>query len=90
MVSGLWRAHTGRPGPASTAGGKARFRCVVVGMGGCELGGDAGPSPGDSVMASAWPAALATAFRSQLSSQGGVGTRPRADGPGDNGRSSEL
>ncbi|CAI9162283.1 unnamed protein product [Rangifer tarandus platyrhynchus] len=72
------------------ARGKARYHWVVVGIGGCKLGGDPGPSPGDSVMALAWPAALATAFRSQLSSQGWVGARPQEDGPGDNGCSSEL
>nr|CAI9696826.1 unnamed protein product [Rangifer tarandus platyrhynchus] len=63
------------------ARGKARYHWVVVGIGGCKLGGDPGPSPGDSVMALAWPAALATAFRSQLSSQGWVGARPQEDGP---------
>lgn len=59
------------------ARGKAHYRRVVVGIGGCGLGGDAGPSPRDSVMTLAWPTALAQP--SEATSHPRVGWVP---GPG--------
>ena len=67
MVSGLWQAHTGRPSP----GFHGEREGALL------LGGDVGSSPGDSVRASACPAALAQP--SEASSRPRAGLVP---GPG--------
>lgn len=90
MVSGLWRAHTGRPGPGFHG---EREDVLLPGGGGYRwlwAGWGCGALPRGFRQGLSLPRYPGTAFRSQLSSQGRVGARPRADGPDDNGCSSEL